>query len=231
MGPLHDRTEGVRPGLTAPSGLDPDHVEPARGCQTGTLPNREEPRMIPVPPLSRAYASVSLPDGHVASVEHVGRTHEPRNVWRWRIYVPDRPVMAGDDLTTAMDVSDPDPLAALSTLGAFLGDYADTRHLDSDALFLGLSQSAARALSDEISLNIPDADADGLDDPMLTVHATEVDQDGRGPNEWLVEVTSDPSDVEPRALLCSTSNPYPLLATMRAHGVTVVEHRYEEESA
>jgi hypothetical protein len=169
---------------------------------------------------------VSLPDGHVASVEHVGRTHEPRNVWRWRIYVPDRPVMAGDDLTTAMDVSDPDPLAALSTLGAFLGDYADTRHLDSDALFLGLSQHAARALSDEIGLNIPDADADGLDDPMLTVHATEVDQDGRGPNEWLVEVSSDPSDVEPRALLCSTSNPYPLLATMRAHGVTVVEHPF-----
>lgn len=179
--------------------------------------------MNPVPLLSRAYASVRTDDGATASVEHVGTTTE-RNVWRWRIDLPDRPLMAGEDLTSAVDRHDPDPTGALASLGSFLGAYAEADDVE-DPIFGGVPVEAAQALSDAIALNIPEGDdVSGLDDGLTTVHATEVDQDGRGPNEWLVEVSANP-DAE-RFLLCSTSNPYPLLATLRANGATVVEHPY-----
>lgn len=185
--------------------------------------------MIPVPTFARAYASVRTDDGWTATVEHVG-THSQhrRNAWRWTVTSPLRDLtFGGDDLTSAMDWSDPDPIRALASLGSFLAAYAEADD-PADPIFGGIPIDDAQVLADTIALNVPEGDdVSGLDDPLLTVHATEVDQDGRGPNEWLVDVRANP-DAEP-VLLCSTSNPYPLLATMRANGVTVVEHPYVED--
>ncbi len=119
-----------------------------------------------------AQAQVTA-DGWTATVTHdstigegTGRYVTIRNVWHWEIRSTTdaaewQPVRewTGTDLTSAMDVNDPDPIAALVTLGAFLDDYADVRVLDpqdTGALFHGLPQDAARAIADAIALDFPE---------------------------------------------------------------------------
>jgi hypothetical protein len=109
-------------------------------------------------------------DPFVVTVEHAMTTKDgtgtKRNVWGWSIRSTTdaadwQPVRqwAGFDLTSAIDVADPDPIAALVTLGAFLDDYADVRVLDphdTDALFYGLPQDVARAIAQAIMLEFPE---------------------------------------------------------------------------
>lgn len=65
-------------------------------------------------------------------VDH-GYTRTPqRNVWHWEIrsttdaadWQPVR-YWSGCDLSSALDVADPDPIAALCSLGSFLAAYAE----------------------------------------------------------------------------------------------------------
>jgi hypothetical protein len=88
----------------------------------------------------RAQARITV-DGWTVEVEHVGQyrdafTGSTRNRWMWTItgptstddpYILDNLVRSwtGDDLSSAIDVNDPDPIAALCSLGSFLGAYAE----------------------------------------------------------------------------------------------------------
>lgn len=86
--------------------------------------------------------------------------------WAWSIrsatdaaeWMPERRWI-GNDLTSAIDVADPDPIAALVTLASFLDDYADVRVLDphdTGALFYGLPQDVARSIAQAIMLEFPE---------------------------------------------------------------------------
>jgi hypothetical protein len=76
-------------------------------------------------------------DPFVVTVTHhdtttAGLLSGPRNTWRWDIrsttdaaeWLPVR-AWSGTDLSSALDVGDPDPIAALCSLGSFLGAYSD----------------------------------------------------------------------------------------------------------
>lgn len=94
-----------------------------------------------------------------------------RNVWTWDVssttdaadWMPVRQ-WSGADLTSAMDVGNPDPIAALCSLGSFLDAYADAveyadrtgRPAENADLFPGLDVEAAQAIAQAILLDFPE---------------------------------------------------------------------------
>lgn len=136
---------------------------------------------------TRAQAQITT-DGWTATVEHVGTFADPemgntRNRWRWTItsttdaaeWMPVR-TFTGDDLTSAIDVRDPDPIGALVSLGGFLGHYSE--HVDywscdhseepcpsgdcAVGMFPGLDPEVAGALSEAVAIEFPDPDGECL---------------------------------------------------------------------
>lgn len=67
-----------------------------------------------------------------AGLRHNSETGATRNQWRWEIKSTTdaaewQPVRqwSGTDLSTMLDLTDPDPVAALGALGSFLDAYAE----------------------------------------------------------------------------------------------------------
>lgn len=104
---------------------------------------------------------------HAAAPE---RPIQSRNVWHWTIESTTdaadwQPVRGweGFDLTSAVDLDDPDPIAALQSLGSFLGAYAEAWTYGRDgsenrALFpVDLPPELAQSIADEITVAHPES--------------------------------------------------------------------------
>ena len=184
-----------------------------------------------------AYATTTTDAGDVARVEWVNVLADSgdqsvRNHWRWTVEPAVGWSVAGEDLTSAMDVLDPDPIEALRSLGAFLSSYSEhmsywsCQHSDEPCqsgdcprgTFPGLDGEIAGTIADHIENAMP-REFDNGGDGLLTIRAVEIDQDGRGPNEWLITAHANPDTAGD--LIVSTSSPEPLLDTFRAAGVAV----------
>lgn len=128
-----------------------------------------------------AQAQVTTDDGWTVTVEHTDTRTEgfgegTRNVWRWTItsttdaaeWMPVRS-WTGADLTSAIDVRDPDPIGALCSLGSFLSAYVealqwlDRNGHEHDAenadLFPGLDVEVAESVAQAIMLEYPDPES------------------------------------------------------------------------
>ena len=130
----------------------------------------------------RAAARITV-DGWTVDVEHADRIGVgtfTRNLWRWTVTepwtgdpfpdeitgemppIPGRRTFTGVGLESITDLFDPDPIAALCSLGFFLGAYAEawqygTEQSDNRALFPAtLDPDVAGTIADAIALEWPE---------------------------------------------------------------------------